>query len=506
MKKILTTLLLIFFTALCQAQSTYFSKTYKLPNSEYADGMMRCSDGLILLSNTQGKAHTEIIKTDFEGNVIWKRSRRYWVALDMKVVRDTIYYASHNVYDTEGKNDLLFHAMTINGDSIFTRYYGTDAYEDIKEFQATEDGGFIFAGIRNWDSVKVNKDKLIIFKVDKNGKFQWEKHIGEATKVHDIRISRFEKMPNDEYLVIYLAYEKTEYKNLITKIKGDGTILINNKEFYNDTIYEAAVNVKSVSGNRLFGMVAVNDNSKPWPFTRFPSRMVLLDKDLNYLKKSSIFHDTFPAILWEYYELPNGDFLACGPNRNTDTSYQVTLDGNWLACFDKNLNLKWDRIIIDWRYDHPTYIDGFNDLTPLPNGDIAVFGDTYMPGDVSKWNLWLLRVDSMGCPKPNCKGRLQNITYQSTGIEKEWSGELPNVKIFPNPTNDKLWLELFDESFTTQIRMSIFDTFGRFIEQKTLQSSDAIFEFDVGHLSAGTYFLRVQNEKGDYTLRKFVKF
>ena len=181
MKKII--FILSFYTFYLDAQSThYFSKSYDFGNSEEAWRIGQCSDGLVLSSFTYTKSFTDIIKTDFDGKVIWKRSRSRWVISDMKVQKDTIYYLSGNVNDTEGKDDIVFHAMNSDGDSLFTRYLGTDAYESYTEFQRTEDGGYIFACVRDRDKTDIEEDKLIVFKTDKNGKQLWERHIGKATK------------------------------------------------------------------------------------------------------------------------------------------------------------------------------------------------------------------------------------------------------------------------------------------------------------------------------------
>ena len=74
MKKII--FILGFYTFYLNAQPTnYFSKSYNFGNYEQAWRIGQCSDGLILSSFTNSKAFTDIIKTDFEGKVIWKKNQ-----------------------------------------------------------------------------------------------------------------------------------------------------------------------------------------------------------------------------------------------------------------------------------------------------------------------------------------------------------------------------------------------------------------------------------------------
>ena len=503
MKKII--FILSFYTFYLDAQSThYFSKSYDFGNSEEAWRIGQCSDGLVLSSFTYTKSFTDIIKTDFDGKVIWKRSRSRWVISDMKVQKDTIYYLSGNVNDTEGKDDIVFHAMNSDGDSLFTRYLGTDAYESYTEFQRTEDGGYIFACVRDRDKTDIEEDKLIVFKTDKNGKQLWERHIGKATKIHYIHITRLEKMENDEYLINFVGIENQEHKNLMTKIRGDGTITLNNKEMYTDSLHEAGINLKAVSGNRLFGMVAYYSDTSGSKKTKFPTQMVFTDSKLNYLNKGTKFYKKFTAILWEYYEQKNGNFLACGKNRNSDTLTDFD-DCPWVACFNSQGILKWDRIIMDFRYNKMDIFGGFADLTTLPNKDIILLGSFFNFDKDGGFNLSLTRTDSVGCPFPNCKGRLQTFKNPISSTENTLGGELANVKVFPNPAEDKVWIELYDESSTDNVKIQVFDVFGKLHLEKNAYSNESIFQIDVSNLASGTYLLRITNDKGVFSAKKFVK-
>ena len=504
MKKLI--IIFTLFSTLINAQTTnYFSKSYDLGNVEQALKMDKCSDGLILSSQTNSKAFTDIIKTDFDGKFIWKKSRAEWVISDMKVQKDTIYYISGNVYDTEGKDDILFHAMNSNGDSIFTKYLGTNAYERYVQFQRTEDGGYIFACVRDWDKANKSEDKLIVFKTDKDGNLEWERHIGQPTKINNIHLTRLEKMKNDEYMLNFVGREGIYNKILLAKVGGDGKYILQPKEVWTDTLHEAGLNLKAVSGNRMFGMVAYYSDTSGAYKTKFPTQMVFTDSVGNYLNKGTKFYGVFTAILGDYYELENGDFLACGRNPNIDTTKYFD-DCPWIACFNSKGVLKWDRIIMDFRYNSIKTFGGFADLTTLPNKDIVILGTFLNIGPTKgSSNLSLTRTDSVGCPFPNCKGRLQTFKNPISSEENTLNGALKKVKIFPNPAENKVWIELYEESKTENIKIQVFDIFGKMYLEKNVYSSESIFHIDVSNLATGAYLLRITNDEGIFSVKKLIK-
>ena len=148
---------------------------------------------------------------------------------------------------------------------------------------------------------------------------------------------------------------------------------------------------------------------------------------------------------------------------------------------------------------------GFADLTTLPNKDIVLLGSFFNSKKDGGFNLSLTRTDSLGCPFPNCKGRLQTFKNPISSTENTLGGELANVKVFPNPAEDKVWIELYDESSTDNVKIQVFDVFGKLHLEKNAYSNESIFQIDVSNLASGTYLLRIANDKGVFSAKKFVK-
>jgi hypothetical protein len=100
---------------------------------------------------------------------------------------------------------------------------------------------------------------------------------------------------------------------------------------------------------------------------------------------------------------------------------------------------------------------------------------------------------------------LQNISDNYNELLSVQEVRLQKVKVFPNPTRDRLAIELYDEDFTANIKVSIFNPYGQLMRSEALQDTSSIFELDVSDLQAGTYLIRVSNDKGGFVVKKFVK-
>ncbi len=159
-----------------------------------------------------------------------------------------------------------------------------------------------------------------------------------------------------------------------------------------------------------------------------------------------------------------------------------------------------DMVIHNW--GTPTVdIEGGNDTirTSLPkmldagtgfeqytwNGEEG--GQTF---DVPSYGRVILEVmDINGCTAAD------TIYVLSTGIN-DLSGALHNLKIYPNPTDGLIYIELNLPDYT-DIRLEFYDATGRKIYIREFTNVNGIHEsMDISDLTPGVYFLKVQTKKG----------
>ena len=68
-------------------------------------------------------------------------------------------------------------------------------------------------------------------------------------------------------------------------------------------------------------------------------------------------------------------------------------------------------------------------------------------------------------------------------------GEHDQVKIYPNPTNDRITIELPEATSNRSIH--IFDTFGKAVAIETADTNRQHLRIPVGHLSDGVYLIQI---------------
>lgn len=82
-----------------------------------------------------------------------------------------------------------------------------------------------------------------------------------------------------------------------------------------------------------------------------------------------------------------------------------------------------------------------------------------------------------------------------------------NVKLYPNPTNGVLNLELNSQS-DMQVEIAIQDVMGRISSRssKSLSIGENYFSMDLNDLSSGIYFIRIESNDGLFITKVFEKY
>ena len=96
-------------------------------------------------------------------------------------------------------------------------------------------------------------------------------------------------------------------------------------------------------------------------------------------------------------------------------------------------------------------------------------------------NLWLVKLDSMGCLEPDCWVGLNEVKPNDLGIS-----------VYPNPAND--WINFKLKVANKPVNLEIYSIFGqRVMNTKLFASLKAV---QVSHLSAGLYFAKFTLQDG----------
>ena len=174
----------------------------------------------------------------------------------------------------------------------------------------------------------------------------------------------------------------------------------------------------------------------------------------------------------------NGNIIGVGttfPNEQTAIGY--------VGCFDGNGNTLWQRTYIN-PTNLPNVTDQMSDVLETADGGILINGAAIGAGGQ---DLWLLKLDSMGCLNPNCWVGIEDVKPNSMGVQ-----------IYPNPATE--WLNVKVAPEFTDVNLRIINLSGQLVGQYEL--SAPLNYLSVNNLPYGLYLLKFEDNKGNFETQK----
>jgi hypothetical protein len=144
---------------------------------------MQTADSGFIVTGRTGLSFSRdiyLVKTDADGNTLWSRTYGGAENDEGKCVRQTTDggYIITGFTDSfgAGLSDLYLIRTDINGDTLWNRTYGGTGYDCGNSVLQTADGGFIVAGYNG--SILTNSTLVYLIKVDANGDSLWTRTYG----------------------------------------------------------------------------------------------------------------------------------------------------------------------------------------------------------------------------------------------------------------------------------------------------------------------------------------
>jgi hypothetical protein len=196
---------------------------------------------------------------------------------------------------------------------------------------------------------------------------------------------------------------------------------------------------------------------------------IIFDKQYNY---------TQTAGLYISRRVSNSEIFSVGITTNDTESNS----GFYMRC-DSMGNPIYLR-----RVNYLNEVDFFLDFIETSDGGILINGAAADTPAAGGQNLWLVKLDSLGCLEPNCW----------VGVEQTQANTL-GVAVYPNPATDWLYL-IYDN--THKITLEIFNLSGqRVLQHQHMAPKEGI---EISHLPAGLYLLRFADEQGNVATEKLL--
>jgi len=161
-----------------------FEQTFGGGGSDYGYSVQQTrDDGYIVAGYTtsfgSGGYDVYLVKTDFEGNVLWTRtfggsSNDYGKSVQQ--TSDGGYIVAGYTYTSSARNDVYLVKTDAGGNALWTRTFGGYDYDYGNSVRQTNDGGYIIAGYTS--SFGAGGYDVYLVKTDANGNALWTRTFG----------------------------------------------------------------------------------------------------------------------------------------------------------------------------------------------------------------------------------------------------------------------------------------------------------------------------------------
>lgn len=474
----------ILFSTFAFAQTAArWQQVYGGPGHEYGYRVRSCMDqGYIVAGSTAsaGVSDGYVVRTDSLGLIMWSK---YYAGNNVDVLRSICQLPDSGYimagYSNSGGNggyDGWVLRTDKNGDTTWTRYFGTSDWDFFYDVAPTWDGGFVLAG--GTYGLGSGDEDMYFVKIDSLGDTLWTKTYGGA----EADEARAVIETGDSMLVA------CGFSYSLGDTAGDSWILRMNN-LTGDTVW-----------TRTAGQPAVAD--KAWGLTDYLYGRFLIageseiggDLDGYVISMDTAGTPVFyiplnPSVAGDevmcgIVTKPNGDFVAVGTTENGgggdgDMYFfgSVGFSGTTFGTVEEDAGFSVD-VAKDGGYIACGYTVGYNSTLP---------------------NVYLVKIDS---------------AYASTlvlNIREPLSVEQRNRSFaFPNPADAVLSVTIdADRPFSGNLALEIFDLAGKKIglapaEWQSNTSRSATCRLETATLPAGVYLYTITDDGVPVSCGKFV--
>lgn len=400
----------------------------------------------------------------------------------------------------------LFIKYSPSGDTIYTRlineFYDLDSNDSVWPSTIIELDDSSFMCLAMLGSEETNETYFVLFHLSEDG---------------DLNSYNLYAMNLPEYWTMYPGgMTKTDYGYLITgnPVKPSGSVQNHLYNFryiktdhngilidtYTELDYILELNPRGIlntyDGGYLHGGSTGFYNST-WNALEFEAQIIKLNPDFSreWVIKIGIPTNANLVQCTNIREIDSTEFIAAG------YCYADSASVGWLVKFNLDGELIWDSyfsfVLAVSPGNFPEH--EVQDLQITADNGYLMCGIAWdklltnvgTPGRFG----WLFKTDSVGCLVPGCQDFF--------GIEEN----LSNVRlgVYPNPAADFLNIYYYDENFSGNTRMEIYDMSGKLVHSWRVHSNDMAYIYDLSNLTSGHYIIRIVDGEIEIAAEKFVK-
>lgn len=489
---LLLSIFFIFVSYQSVAQYTYFEKRYDFNNNyDRAQNILPVDSGYVIIGITEDSLfyynyHLSITKISLTGEIIFHKEYGYdsiniLIGNPGSLISNNNYYFTSSSYwiyidDWVHESGLLscYNSMF---DTIWTKKYGETSYPYdtsfiLAQMKVADESNFILTGGRMPNGIP---SRIWLLKTDSLGNKLWERFYGEGNEYfqgHSVV-----QTADGGYVIggfkFKIGYDYTGDPLIIkTDSLGNEEWRINpgNPDVDDNKVMVALAADGNIIAGTNYGTKQMLDNSyavvKIMKIT--PDGTVLWDN--NYLDPG------YDNILLNTTVLDNGNIITNGvvstfyiPGKPAEIS--------WILCVDSLGNQLWYK-----EYALLTGENSFNDLYDViqttDNGLIGC-GRVYpnVP-DTGTVDIWVMKMDSMGCLEPDCDTTVDVVETPDLGNK---------FTLYPNPVTGTFTVKINDE--TTRIQtFTVYNMYGTKVKEVVIPTGSQSIHIQTTGWQEGVYF------------------
>ncbi|MCH8330330.1 MAG: T9SS type A sorting domain-containing protein [Bacteroidetes bacterium] len=467
-------------TCVLQVYSQTFSKVYNYDGGSSAawsirivhDGYVAVGDGWIVAND--GWQGLQILKVDTSGDKVYfkgygEEGVAYYSGYigSATVTPDTGVAISGIYVDSSNNTKMLLVKFDKNGDTLFTRKYGSTGTELGRQCRMDSEGNFVLLGEKSFGAN--NKDYYLI-RSDSIGNKLWDTTYGGFD--HDVAESI---EPTEKGFIIAGgsdSYGPGETDAYIIEINEDGEILWS--KTYGTPRDDCGGIVNTF--NNSFILKGCLDTNIILGDYQYPRYVAKLDSQGNMLWRT-FFNGPELRDIRNISETMDGNIVVVG----TIEDEPPDVYHGWISKVDSVGNILWER-----RYYKLISGDNiFYDVQETVDSGFIIsgtaFDSTFLQG------MWLVKLDKYGCLIPGCQ--IDTIdTIPSAHILPK---PISEVRVYPNPTASQLYVDIPPNYFENENYFNLFDVTGKSVLKDIPLNGENPTSIILNRISNGLYFYTI---------------
>ncbi|MBX2929812.1 MAG: T9SS type A sorting domain-containing protein [Saprospiraceae bacterium] len=496
----------ILFATIVYGQNTFMTTIDMDNDADTGIQIKRLEDGYLIVVGSRCINNSVncfgFLRVDFDGNVLNKKQYHAFPynweprsRAGMAYIGNRHFMSGGIIIPGNDRQVFLMEFDPMSGDSLSFLIQGPPGPDFTGGLTVASDGNLIMYNSRSFSS-----EKVWLQKWTPDMELLWERFLGPDFTHQGVR-SMIE-LSGGDLLLPRVSCDNTagicdEHDLTLTRTDSIGNPLWTRT--HSESIWGAHTIVVEADEELIVATWARDLWYELDSLIPFPPSVLWFDGEGELVNRYDFPADIFREI-FNIRRAANGDLIGMG---YIDQRAQELGYCGWIFRMSAQGEMRWQRYIADIRSPMKSSI--FYDVVEEPDGMLVFTGlyqDTFpnhTPA-VNNPNVWLVKLDSMGCLEPGC-GEVQIVT--STRELVSPSVEKPALIASPNPAHDFFHLSLAGFAHPIfPLRVRLWDMQGRLVQSTEAQEYPVSIQSR--QLPPGMYLAQVQTAAGQTGVVKVV--